>query len=422
MFKLALASLWNRRGSVWLTIVAIAVSTLLLLGVERIRVQTQENFSNTISGTDLIVGARTGSTELLLSSVFHIGNLSNTLSWQSYEHLQSLPGVTWHIPMAMGDSVHGFPVIATTDALFANFKYGNKRPLSFAAGGGFTEQNEVTIAVLGAEVASERQLSVGDDLIVAHGTGEISFSQHDAHPFHVVGVLKRTGTPIDRGVFIPLTAQGLVHGEYMPAEGSDEHSHEHEHEHKPSVEPPVYTLSAVLLGLENPALALRLQRTINTYRGEALSAIMPGLALQNFWRTLSVFERALVAISVLVVITGLLGMLTTLLASLRERRREMAVLRSIGAGPITILGLLVVEAFVVTLVGVALGTAGLYTVLLLGAELLQQQLGIQVSASILTLREIYLLLAILLAATLLSLFPAWRAYRNALADGLTVKL
>lgn len=419
MFKLALASLWNRRGSVWLTVLAIAVSTLLLLGVERIRVQTQENFSNTISGTDLIVGARTGSTELLLSSVFHIGNLSNTLSWQSYEHLRSLPGVTWHIPMAMGDSVHGFPVIATTDALFEHFKYGNKRPLSFASGGRFNEHSELTIAVLGAEAASERQLAVGDDLIVAHGTGEISFSQHDAHPFHVVGVLERTGTPIDRGVFIPLAAQGLVHGDYLPTETTDASAHAHGHD---DAEPPVYTLSAVLLGLENPALALRLQRTINTYRGEALSAIMPGLALQNFWRTLSLFERALVAISVLVVITGLLGMLTTLLASLRERRREMAVLRSIGAGPMTILGLLVVEAFVVTLVGVTLGTTGLYAVLLFGAEVLQQQLGIQISASVLTLRELYLLLAIVLAATLLSLFPAWRAYRNALADGLTVKL
>ncbi|RUO52430.1 ABC transporter permease [Pseudidiomarina homiensis] len=426
MFKLALASLWNRRGSVWLTILAIAVSTLLLLGVERIRVQTQANFSNTISGTDLIVGARTGSTELLLSSVFHIGNLSNTLSWQSYEHLRELPGVTWHIPMAMGDSVHGFPVIATTDALFAHFKYGNKRPLAFAAGSPFQQHEQLTIAVVGAEVASERQLQVNDDLIVAHGTGEISFSQHDAHPFRVVGVLKRTGTPIDRGVFIPLAAQGLVHGEYLPDSEHDDHAdedHQHDrHEHEAHQEPPVYTLSAVLLGLENPALALRLQRTINTYRGEALSAIMPGLALQNFWRTLSLFERALVAISVLVVITGLLGMLTTLLASLRERRREMAVLRSIGAGPITILGLLVVEAFVVTLVGVMLGTVGLYSVLIFGAELLQQQLGIHVSASVLTLRELYLLLAILLAATVLSLFPAWRAYRNALADGLTVKL
>lgn len=424
MFKLAWASLWNRRGSVWLTVLAIAVSTLLLLGVERIRVQTQDNFANTISGTDLIVGARTGSTELLLSSVFHIGNLSNTMSWQSYSYLQELPGVAWHIPMAMGDSVQGLPVIATNDSLFDYFRYGNKRPLEFAAGHNFAAANEVTVAVLGAEAASELGLRVADDLVIAHGTGEISFSNHEAHPFKVVGVLAATGTPIDRGVFIPLAGQGLVHGDYLPADvhgHDDSHEHEHEHGHAHN-EPPVYTLSAVLLGLENPALALRLQRTVNTYKAEALSAIMPGLALQNFWRTLSLFERALVTISGLVVVTGLLGMLTTLLASLRERRREMAVLRAIGAGPITILGLLVFEALLVTLGGTLLGTLGLYAVLLFGADLLQSTLGIQVTASLLTKRELALLGAIIAAAILLSLYPAWRAYRNALADGLTVKI
>lgn len=327
MFKLALASLWNRRGSVWLTVVAIAVSTLLLLGVERIRVQTQENFANTISGTDLIVGARTGSTELLLSSVFHIGNLSNTLSWESYLYLQQLPSVEWHIPMAMGDSVQGLPVIATSDALFKHFQYGNKQPLRFAAGSDFSSHATPTVAVLGAEAAAELQLSVDEPITISHGTGDISFSKHDAHPFTVAGVLARTGTPIDRGVFIPLAGQGLVHGDYLPEDNrADEHEHtdadDHEHadEHqRASTSPPVYTLSAVLLGLENRAFALRLQRMINTYDKEALSAIMPGLALQNFWRTLNLFERALMTISVLVVITGLLGMLTTLLASLREQ-------------------------------------------------------------------------------------------------------
>ncbi|MFC0446510.1 ABC transporter permease [Pseudidiomarina halophila] len=436
MFKLALASLWNRRGSVWLTIVAIAVSTLLLLGVERIRVQTQENFANTISGTDLIVGARTGSTELLLSSVFHIGNLSNTLSWESYLYLQQLPSVEWHIPMAMGDSVQGLPVIATTDALFEHFQYGSKQPLRFARGADFSSHTTPTVAVLGAEAAAELQLNVDDPVTISHGTGDISFSTHDAHPFTVAGVLARTGTPIDRGVFIPLAGQGLVHGEYQPEdEHADEHAGDHAHDNDSahdyahadsqqgeSAAPPVYTLSAVLLGLENRAFALRLQRMINTYDEEALSAIMPGLALQNFWRTLNLFERALMTISVLVVITGLLGMLTTLLASLRERRREMAVLRSIGAGPVTILGLLVCEAAAVTILGTALGTGALYAVLVLGADMLQNTLGIQVTASLLTLREIYLLAAIIGAAIVLSFYPAWRAYRNALADGLTVKL
>src|SRR5690606_7495915 len=134
MIRLALASLANRKASAWLTILAIAVSTLLLLGVERVRTQTQENFANTISGTDLIVGARTGSTQLLLSSVFHIGAMNNSLSWQSYEHLQQLPGVAWHIPMALGDSFSGYPVVGTTPAFFEYFQYGNRETLQLSRG------------------------------------------------------------------------------------------------------------------------------------------------------------------------------------------------------------------------------------------------------------------------------------------------
>src|SRR5690554_5673627 len=147
MMKLALASLLNRKASAWLTIIAIAVSTLLLLGVERVRSQTQDNFANTISGTDLIVGARTGSTQLLLSSVFHIGTLNNTMTWDSYEYVQNLRGVAWHIPIALGDSVGGFPVVATTDAFFDHFQFGNRQSLSFAAGTAFGVAES---AVLGA--------------------------------------------------------------------------------------------------------------------------------------------------------------------------------------------------------------------------------------------------------------------------------
>lgn len=423
MFKLALASLWNRRTTAWLTVFSIAISTILLLGVERVRVQAQQNFANTISGTDLIVGARTGSTQLLLSSVFHIGALTNTLSWNSYQHLQQLPGVAWTIPMAMGDSVRGFPVVATNTDWFQHFQYGQQQNLEFAAGSPFSV---LDTAVLGADVADKLGLEVGDPMTVSHGSGGMSFSDHDDHPFQVQGVLARTGTPIDQAVYIPLAGLGLVHGEYQPAadEHEHEHAHDHDHEHSASAnaEPPVYTLSAVLIGLESKPMALRLVRDINTYQGEPLTAIMPGLALQEFWRTLQLFERALLIISVLVVITGLFGMLTTLLASLRERRREMAVLRSLGAGPVTLFGLLVSEAVVLTAVGVSVGVGLLFTVLAIAAPWFQATLGFVVSPSWLSSTEWLYLGLILGAAILMSFIPAWRAYRNALADGLTVKL
>lgn len=414
MMQLALASLSNRKTSAWLTMLAIAVSTLLLLGVERVRSQTQENFANTISGTDLIVGARTGSTQLLLSSVFHIGALNNTLSWESYEHIQSLRGVAWHIPIALGDSVSEFPVVATSEAFFEYFKFGNQQPLALAVGTVFTE-TETT--VLGAEVAKRMHLKVGDSLTVSHGSGGISFSDHDAHPFRVSGILERTGTPVDQAVYIPLAGLGQLHGEYFDPD--HEHNHESEHDH---IQPPVYSLSAVLVGLTNRPLALRMQREINQYSGEPLTAIMPGLALTELWRTLQLFEKALLAVSFLVVATGLLGMLTTLLASLRERRREMAVLRAVGAGPLTVFGLLVSEAFLLAVTGVAVGVGLLFTGLLFGSEWLLTQTGLLLRASPLTVTELWYVAAILAAAVLLSLIPAWRAYRNALADGLTIRL
>lgn len=425
MLRLALASLWNRRVSACLTILAIAVSSLLLLGVERVKTQTQYNFANTISGTDLIVGGRTGSTQLLLSSVFHIGNLTNTISWDSYQHLQRLPGVAWAIPLAMGDSVRGFPVVATTTDYFEHFRYGQQQTLSFTAGRVFDEHQQI---VLGAEVAARLALHVGNPVTVAHGSGGPSFSEHDDHPFVVSGILQRTGTPVDQALYIPLEGLGLVHGEYLAATAADHHDHSHAdhghghgHQHEPSA-PPVYTMSAVLLGLQSKPLALRLQRDINTYRAEPLTAIMPGVALQEFWRTMQLFERALFSISVLVVITGLIGMLTTLLASLRERRREMAILRAIGAGPLQIFSLLVSEALLLTAFGLVIGIAGLFGVIWFAGELLQQWFGLSLSATALTGAEWLLIAAILVAAFILSLVPAWRAYRLALADGLSVKL
>lgn len=422
MFKLALYSLLNRRSSAVLTVFAIALSVLLLLGVERVREQVRANFANTVSGTDIIVGARTGQVQLLLSSVFHIGSMTNTLSWDSYEYLQELPQVRWHIPLALGDSVGGAPVVATTNDFFQHFQYGSRQPLEFATGEHFSGPTDV---VVGALVASQQGHEVGAGITIAHGAGGISFSQHDTHDFQVRGVLKATGTPVDKAVYIPLEGLALVHDEVTGTSAPDsehEHDHAHDNEHMDEHSGPTQTLSAVLLGLESKPYAIRMQRQINTYTMEPLTAIMPGMTLQQLWQTLSVFEQALFVITILVVITGLLGMLTTLLASLRERRREMAVLRAVGAGPGTIFTLLVSEAALLTLLGCVAGVVGLYAAQLIAAPLLAEQLGLSLTITGLQTNEWALLGLVLIAGILVSLFPAWRAYKLSLADGLTVKL
>jgi putative ABC transport system permease protein len=197
IFGLAIKSLRNRKFTAGLTIVSIALSVTLLLGVERIRREAQTSFTNTISGTDLIVGARTSPVQLLLSSVFGLSDATNNIGWESYESISSHPGIPWTIPISLGDTHAGYRVLGTTGTYFDHFRYGRKQALQIKDGGWLTSE---VGAVLGAEVAEKLGYRVGSDIVVAHGSGEISFMKHDAHPFHVAGILARTGTPDGWGV------------------------------------------------------------------------------------------------------------------------------------------------------------------------------------------------------------------------------
>jgi len=425
MIPLALKSLLNRRASVLLTVIAIAVSVTLLLAVERVRDQVQSHFANTVSGTDLIIGARTGQTQLLLSSVFHIGSMTNNMSWKSFADISSRPEVSWAVPISLGDSVQGLPVVATTNAYFEHFKYADKQPLAFSQGQPFASDEDV---VLGADAAEKLSKAIGDDIIIAHGSGGISFSEHDEHPLTVTGVLQRTGTPVDQAVLVTLHSLEMIHSGGAGHDEEHDHSDEHEHngahadEHEHHGEAPAESISAALLGLKAKPLALRLQRQINTYKKEPLTALLPGMTLQELWKTLRVFEQALTAISAMVVLIGLLGMLTIMLASLRERRREMAVLRAVGAGPGTIFGLLLSEALLLTVVGAFSGLLLLYGLQWSLAGVIQSQTGLIFTSSWPSISEWWRIVLVISAGFMLSLIPAWRAYRQSLADGLTVKI
>src|SRR3989344_4399316 len=168
LFRLAMASLANRRFTAILTAFAIALSVCLLLAVERVRVEARNSFASTISGTDLIVGARSGSVNLLLYSVFRIGNATNNIRWDSYEHFAANPQVKWAIPISLGDSHRGYRVMGTNESYFEHYQYGRggwapndpfsrhpragrNHPLERAGARAFaTDPFEV---VLGAEVA-----------------------------------------------------------------------------------------------------------------------------------------------------------------------------------------------------------------------------------------------------------------------------
>lgn len=416
ILSLALSSLLNRKFTVILTICAIALSVALLVGVERLREGARDGFSNTLSGTDLIVGARTGPLQLLLYSVFRMGNATNNITWQSYQEISADPQVEWSVPLSLGDSHRGYPVLGTTREYYDRYRYGRKLPLQLAEGAVF---DDLFDAVVGAEVAEKLGYQVGTEIIVAHGLG-VSFAKHDDKPFVVSGVLARTGTPVDRTVHVSLEAIEAIHLGWESGALDRNANVSSEAARGMDLEPTGIT--AFLLGTKSRLAIFKLQRAVNEYSSEPLLAIVPGVALQELWRMLGVAEKALFAVSICVVITGLIGMLSAILASLNERRREMAILRSCGARPFHVFCLLLGEAFIVTLSGIALGLVLLFLALWALRPWIEERFGLFLSLSMPTYNEWMLLLMVLAAAIAVAIVPALLAYRNSLSDGLTLRL
>lgn len=418
LFRLALASLNNRRFTALLTVCAVALSVALLLTVERVRQEARASFASTISGTDLIVGARAGSINLLLYSVFRIGNATNNIRWSSFEWLAEQPTVRWLIPISLGDSHRGYRVMGTDQSFFTHYRYGRAQAISLAQGAAFEDVFEV---VLGSTVAKQLGYQLGQEIVLAHGVSTISLTQHADKPFVVRGILNSTGTPVDRTLFISLAGMEALHIDWqqgIPARGAARISAEQAR--KMDLQPKAIT--AILVGLQSKVATFSVQRQINNFIEEPLQAILPGVALQELWSLMSVAEQALLIVSLCVVLTGLIGLLTTILTSLNERRREMALLRSVGARAWHIGGLLVLEAFSLTLAGIVLGFCILYVGIALSQSYLQAQYGLYLPIDWPSSDELVILATILGIAILLSAIPAWRAYRQSLADGLSIRL
>ena len=404
ILRLAFGSLVARALTVGMTILAIALSVALFLGVEKVRTGAKASFADTISGTDLIIGARSGSVQLLLYSVFRIGNATNNMTWESYQDISSRPEIDWIVPISLGDSHRQFRVMGTTPAFFERYKYRSDQSLAVRDG---AIMSDIFDTVIGADVATTLGYEVGDPIVVAHGLA--SFSEHENQPFRISGILEKTGTPVDRTVVVSLEAIEAVHvdwqsGAQIPGQATPANVIR-----QMDLEPQAVT--AALIGVKSRLQVFGLQRSINEYPQEPLLAILPGVALQELWQIVSIAETALIAVSAMVVITALIGMMATIFSSLNERRREMAIFRAMGARPRVVLGLLVLEAALMAAIGAILGLALLYVGLFIGQPLIDSAFGLWLPIEAPTMREVWVLLSVVAASAIVSMVPALRAYR-----------
>lgn len=492
--RLALRSLRSRLLTTSLTVASIALSVTLLVGIEHVRAGVRDSFAGTIRGVDLIVGARGGTLQVLLSSVFGIGSPAGSVKLETFERWQKHPAVKWAVPYALGDSHRGFRVVGTTAEFYQRYRFRNDGKIKFVQGRAANTDGEV---VIGSEVAERLQYTIGSPIVVVHGLVDIGTSSHETHPFHVVGILGRTFTPIDRTVYVTLEGIEAMHDDgteppptvaapasavkkvapkkadvpttppagtpmvmpgaspppgtpmvmpgaspppgtplVMPgAEPPPEMKKPEPRVVKPapnsvatsapkpalrtsSLEPE-FPLTSFFVGTKNRFEALMLQREMNTDLTEPLTAVIPGVALGELWKNIGSAEVGLQVVAIFAVAIGLTGMLVALYSSLEARRREMAIFRAIGAGPRTIVALLVLESTLLSLLGCIIGVAFVYAGLVLGQQPIEQRFGLHLAIRPLGATEWTYLAIVLVAGIVIGFVPAIKAYRTSLVDGLS---
>ena len=417
MLSLAWQSARSRRYALLLTLGSIILSVALLLAVERLRHGARDSFTAALSGTDLIVGPRSHPVQLLLYSVFHIGETDAGMTWDSVERIGAHPAVAWTIPLTLGDTHRGFPVVATTTAYFDHYRHGRAQALAFSSGSRF---NGLFDVVIGAEVARRLGYRLGDELTLSHGAGHAGHADHEDKPFTVVGILAATGTPVDRTLHIGLPAMEAIHLDWHGGAHVPGVSIGRAELRKFDLHPKQVT--AVLVGLKQRAAVLRMQRMFGADAKEALSAVIPGVALQQLWDITGAAERVLRAVSFLVLVVALTGLAAAVLAGLGERRRELAILRAVGARPRQISLLLVCEGLGLTIAGAAAGFALVEMASFALAPLALAKWGLAIGAFAPGPGEVWLLAAVVGAGLIASVVPGVRAYRLSLIDGLAPKV
>lgn len=412
LLGIARRSAWNRRSTLAWVVVSLALATALLWTLERLRHDIRHSFSQSVSGVDLIVGARSSPVQLMLFSVFHIGSVPQSMSMDSVQQLSQHRSVSWVVPLSLGDSHRGFPVLGTTPAYFQHFAYGDKQPLALQQGAVFAGNLDgLYEAVIGAEVAHKMGYGLGQRITLGHGMHDHDHDheveeadEHADKPFKVVGILAPTGTPVDRTVHVSLQALQALHLDWVAGTPMPGGQIPADQARKFNLEPEEVT--AALVGLKSRAAVFNVQRFVNQYEAEALMGVMPGVALGELWSVLGVGENALLAVSALVALVSVVSLMAVVLAGLNERRRELAVLRAVGAGPRHVLGLLTLEGVWVTCAGVVLGVLLAQAGMALATPWLQQSLGIRLQMAVPLPTQLALAGAVFLAGLLASLGPA----------------
>ena len=427
---LVLRNLRRRPLASLLTGFSVSLGVGLFATVGAMREASEVGFQRSASLCDMLVGAKGSGLELTLNALYHLGQSPGNVPYEGYREIAATPGVMWSVPLAVGDSYRGHRIVGMTSNFFEDVKLlgrGEEEPLRFAEGKGFTFTAEqfaelkaelkeeeshghadhhhhhhgqdytgLFHAVLGADAAKRTGLGVGDRFEPSHGVEGVSHS-HEEGESEVVGVLARTGTPIDRAIFLPIGAYYILDG-HEPVEGMVEGG---------ARDP--RGVSGIMMRTKAGFYRTRIYRGIND-RLDAM-AVYPSAEVRELFEMLDFYDTTLRWITALVVVVALVGVLVAIYNTMGARRREFAILRALGARRRTILSLVTAESALLALLGGLAGLALAGVLVYAVAGMVEQETGVSLATSI-GWSELHLLIAVTLAGALAGLVPALSAYRT----------
>jgi putative ABC transport system permease protein len=415
MLSLLLKSMRSRIIPTSLVTISLMASMVLLLSIERIQQGTEEGFNQSISGVDAIIGPRSSSLELVLYTVFHLGRPTNNITTKTINDVKQRSDISWLVPIALGDSHRGYRVIATEPNYFQHIRYGNNQPLTFSKGAPFTELSEAT---LGSDVAEKLNYSVGSEIQITHGSIESIGSKHDDFSFTVTGVLNKTGTPIDQAIFLDLKGYELLHLGWK----SGKKVFSLEDIDLSSLPPDALnpkTVTAAFVGLKSKLTIFNFSKNIREYTEEAISAVIPGIALSELWSIVGLVDKGFQLLSWIIIAISLIAMVTLIIASLDNRKQEMTIYRANGASPKFLAAMVIYESLVIGLVAIIGAIILVTAVTYFATSQLNLALGISPSFKWISLDEIKVFSIILLSGASSSLIPAAMVFRKNLHQTLS---
>lgn len=376
---------------------AIALAGGLLMAVWVMRGEANRSFTSVSGGFDAVLGTRSSKLQLVLNAIFHLEDSPGNLAAADVDMIRRNPNVELALPIAAGDNYRGYRLVGTTGKLFEQVEYApGRRYRIVAPGRAFAlDQKE---AVVGAVAAHQLRLKIGDTFHPFHGLLYDETKQH-AETFTVTGILAPTGTPTDRVIWIPLEGLQRMSG----------------HDVRTATD-----VSAVLLKLKaaNPMAGFQLDMLYNK-RGNKFTLAWPiGAILARLFDKIAWFDRVLEFISYLVVVVASASILASIYNSMNERRREIAILRALGARRITVFGAIVAESAAIAALGMLLGFVVYGVIVIVASSIIRAQTGVILDpftphAIMLTAPA-----GIIGLAALCGIVPALKAYRTDVADSI----